>query len=51
MTAKKIAILGTGFISDFYISTLHGKRTKDRAVMAYSHNGERAERFVKNPNR
>ncbi len=47
MKEKKIAILGTGFISDFYISTLHGTRARDRAIMAYSRSEERAERFAK----
>jgi hypothetical protein len=47
MKEKKIAILGTGFISDFYISTLHGTRARDRAIMAYSRSEERAEGFAK----
>ena len=28
--SHKIAILGTGFISDFYTSTLHSQRALDR---------------------
>jgi len=46
MKDKKIAILGTGFISDFYISTLHGTRARDRAVMVYSRSEEHATRFA-----
>lgn len=43
----KIAMLGTGFIADFYISALHGQRSRDRVVMAYSTTSERAEPFAK----
>ena len=50
MTNKKIVLLGNGFISVLYISTLYGTSAKDRAVMAYSHNGECAERFAKKGN-
>jgi len=44
---KKIAMLGTGFIADFYISALHGQRSRDKVVMAYSTTPERAEPFAK----
>ncbi|MEY3369311.1 MAG: hypothetical protein RI973_2466, partial [Bacteroidota bacterium] len=39
-------MLGTGFIADFYISALHGQRSRDRVVMAYSTTSERAEPFA-----
>jgi len=44
---KKIAMLGTGFIAGFYISALHGQRSKDKVIMAYSTTPERAEPFAK----
>ncbi|MFQ5448808.1 MAG: Gfo/Idh/MocA family protein, partial [Saprospiraceae bacterium] len=44
---KKIAMLGTGFIAGFYISALHGQRSRDKVVMAYSTTPERAEPFAK----
>ncbi|MEY3052282.1 MAG: hypothetical protein RLY31_2067 [Bacteroidota bacterium] len=40
-------MLGTGFIADFYISALHGQRSRDRVVMAYSTTSERAEPFAR----
>jgi len=45
MKAKKIAMLGTGFISDFYTSTLHDQRAQDRVVMIYSRSEDRARKF------
>ena len=47
MKGKKIALLGTGFISDFYTSTLHSLRSDDRVIMAYSRSSERAKKFAK----
>jgi predicted dehydrogenase len=44
---KKIAMLGTGFIAGFYISALHGQRSKDKVIMAYSTTPERAGPFAK----
>jgi len=46
MTDRKIAMLGTGFISDFYTNTLHSLRSNDRVVMAYSRSLERAKKFA-----
>jgi predicted dehydrogenase len=46
MTDRKIAMLGTGFISDFYTNTLHNLRSNDRVVMAYSRSLERAKKFA-----
>ena len=45
-----IAMLGTGFIADFYISALHGQRSRDRVIMAYSTTKERAKPFAKKHN-
>lgn len=39
-------MLGTGFIADFYISALHGQRSRDRVIMAYSTTKERAKPFA-----
>ncbi|MCK5371403.1 MAG: Gfo/Idh/MocA family oxidoreductase, partial [Cyclobacteriaceae bacterium] len=47
MKDKKIAMLGTGFISDFYTSTLHSQRSGDRIVLSYSRSPERAKKFAK----
>jgi hypothetical protein len=33
--SHKIAILGTGFISDFYTSTLHSQRALNRVHTVY----------------
>lgn len=46
MKGKKIAMLGTGFISDFYTSTLHSLRSEDRVVLTYSRSKDRAEKFA-----
>ena len=46
MKGKKIAMLGTGFISDFYTSTLHSLRSEDRVVLSYSRSAERAKNFT-----
>ena len=46
MKEKKIAMLGTGFISDFYTSTLHSLRSGDRVVLAYSRSADRAKKFA-----
>lgn len=46
MKEKKIAMLGTGFISDFYTSTLHSLRSGDRVVLAYSRSLDRAKKFA-----
>ena len=46
MKGKKIAMLGTGFISDFYTSTLHSQRSADRVVLSYSRSFDRAKKFA-----
>jgi predicted dehydrogenase len=43
----KIAMLGTGFISRFYTTTLHGSRGRDRVHLVYSRTTERAEEFAR----
>ena len=42
----KLAILGSGFISDFYTKTLLSNRSKDEVVIVYSRNEEKAQRFA-----
>ncbi len=46
MKSRNIAMLGTGFISDFYTSTLHGLRSADRVVLAYSRSKSGANKFA-----
>jgi predicted dehydrogenase len=45
MQPKSIALLGTGFISDFYASTLLKQRSPDRVLMVYSRSEEKADLF------
>jgi len=47
MKSRNIAMLGTGFISDFYTNTLHSLRSDDRVILAYSRSKERATEFAK----
>ncbi|MFO7732730.1 MAG: Gfo/Idh/MocA family oxidoreductase [Candidatus Aminicenantes bacterium] len=42
----KITMLGTGLIGAFYTQTLHGMRSRDRVVNAYSRSAERAKSFA-----
>ncbi|MEQ8714932.1 MAG: Gfo/Idh/MocA family oxidoreductase [Cyclobacteriaceae bacterium] len=46
MTGKRIAILGTGFISDFYVATLLSTRSPDKIVSVYSRSEERGKAFA-----
>jgi predicted dehydrogenase len=46
MKDKKICMLGTGFIADFYASTLHGQRSHDRIVAVYGRSAEKAQAFA-----
>ena len=46
MEEKKIAMLGTGFISDFYTSTLHSLRSNDRVILVYSRSMDRGKKFA-----
>ena len=46
MKSHKIAMLGSGFISRFYTTTLHSQRGRDRVHMVYSRSAERAAEFA-----
>jgi len=46
MNPKNIAMLGSGFIGDFYTSSLHQPRSHDRVKMIYSRTEEKAKRFA-----
>jgi len=46
MKPRKIAMLGAGFIGDFYTSTLHRHRGADRVVSVYSRRKETAKKFA-----
>ena len=43
----RIAMLGTGFISRFYTTTLHGSRGSDLVHLVYSRTAARAEEFAR----
>ncbi len=43
----KIAMLGSGFIADFYTMALHGQRNKDRVHVVFGRSGERLQTFCK----
>jgi len=45
MQGHAITMLGTGLIGDFYTTTLHGQRSRDRVQVAYSRSAERGEAF------
>jgi predicted dehydrogenase len=45
MTAHTITMLGTGLIGDFYTSTLHGQRSRDRVRVVYSRSQARGDAF------
>src|SRR5678816_1950911 len=42
---RRVAMLGTGLIGDFYTMTLHGRRSRDRVEVVYSRSVERGEAF------
>mgnify|MGYP005832858741 FL=1 len=42
-----VAMLGTGFIGDFYTYSLHGKRNRDRVITVWSRNEERGKAFAR----
>lgn len=46
MEGRKISMLGTGLIGDFYTMTLHGQRSRDRVELVYSRTPERGEAFA-----
>jgi len=43
----KVAMLGAGFIGDFYTYSLHGQRNRDRVVIIYSNDIEQCKSFAK----
>jgi len=43
----KVAMLGAGFIGDFYTFSLHGQRNRDRVAVIYSRDKERGKTFAK----
>ena len=45
MHGHSVTMLGTGLIGDFYTTTLHGQRGRDRVQVAYSRSAERGEAF------
>ncbi|MFC2124834.1 Gfo/Idh/MocA family protein [Bacteroidota bacterium] len=46
MKPRKIAMLGAGFIGDFYTATLHRHRGADRVVSVYSRTKETAKKLA-----
>jgi predicted dehydrogenase len=46
MKTKKIAMLGGGFIGDFYIHALHGHRRPDRVQVVYSRSESSAKKVA-----
>jgi predicted dehydrogenase len=45
MKSHSITMLGAGFIGDFYTSTLHGPRGRDRVRVVYSRSEQRGREF------
>ena len=45
MKARKIAMIGGGFIGDFYTSTLHSQRRVDRVHVVYSRSESSAKKI------
>ncbi len=45
MKQHKVSMLGTGLIGDFYTTTLHSQRSRDRVQMVYSRSDERGQAF------
>jgi predicted dehydrogenase len=43
---RRISMLGTGLIGDFYTMTLHGQRGRDRVGVVYSRTEERGKAFA-----
>lgn len=42
----KVAMLGAGFIGDFYTSSLHGQRSRDKVHIIYSRDESRGKAFA-----
>ena len=47
MDGHRVSMLGTGLIGDFYTSTLHRGRGRDRVEVVYSRSPERGAAFAK----
>ena len=47
MKQHKVSLLGTGLIGDFYTSTLHGQRNRDRVQVVYSRSDERGQAYLR----
>ena len=45
MDARRVTMLGTGLIGDFYTATLHGQRSRDRVQVVYSRSDARGQAF------
>ncbi len=45
MESHRIALLGGGFIGDFYTTTLHGQRSRDRVRIVYARDEARGRAF------
>ncbi len=43
---RKIAMLGSGFISDFYCSAIQGQRSKDKVIIAASRSEDKVKDFA-----
>lgn len=43
---RRITMLGTGLIGEFYTMALHGRRSRDRVECVYSRSAERAKAFA-----
>jgi predicted dehydrogenase len=45
MKQHQVAMLGTGFIADFYATSLHAQRSRDRVRIVYGRSAERGNAF------
>jgi len=43
----RLSILGSGFISEFYVKTLQGYRSRDQVIIGYSRNKDKVEEFCR----
>lgn len=43
---RKIAMLGSGFIADFYTMSIHGLRSRDRVISVYARSEEKGKKFA-----
>ncbi len=47
---RKIAMLGSGFISEFYCSAIQGQRSKDKVIVAASRSEQNVKKFAEENN-